>query len=389
MMLVAEEAGIPTFGLHAGGNMAKRTSSLYVFRRDMVDLYRNWISRFERELANIPTTRSGISDAALHFKALTSGKTVWVYSSPKGKRYFDVRRHYGIEPNQKILLAMLSSYDELFSSQMMGVMSAPPMMFKDQLEWVRSLVDYASKRTDLFLIVRVHPRELPNLRDDIHSAHAKQLLESLTDLPPNVCVNWPQEKISLYDLIPHVSVGLNGWSSTGKELAFLGIPVVLFTDEILYYPSSLNLLAKNRDDYFRKIDDAIQDGWSFERIRRTFRWLAIEHSLGTVDISDRFSRDDGLRSVRKRVINALQRKLMYRFEARKLRRPALHSTDFVKIVLEDEAVIDLNSVREGKLSGEQEDAIICAQLGEIVGTIFGQVPPGASSSIDSLRSATS
>src|SRR5207302_7586870 len=41
MMNLAEHHGVAVYGLHAGGNMAKRLSSLYVFRRDMVVLYRD------------------------------------------------------------------------------------------------------------------------------------------------------------------------------------------------------------------------------------------------------------------------------------------------------------------------------------------------------------
>lgn len=388
MMLTAERSGVPTFGLHAGGNMAKRLSSLYVFRQDMVKLYKDWKTHFDHKWSQLPTTAAGVRDAAQHFTALTSGKTLWVYSPPKQKTYFDVRSHYGIALEQKVLLATLSSYDELFSMQTMGVMDTPQLMFPTQVEWMQRLIAHVAKRPDLFLLIRVHPRELPNLRDKLHSTHAKKLAEALVNLPPNVRINWPQEGISLYDLLPQVSVGLNGWSSTGKELALMGIPVVAYAGDILWYPSSLNILASNREDYFRRIDQALQDGWSFERIRHVFRWLAIEYTLGTIDISDRFTYKEGARSLLLRAIGRLRRTFAYRFEASRLNRPLIHTKTFVKVILEDASLIDMNIAQQGRLDAAQEDRLIRQEMKHIVQSLYGQVPVGASVNIDSLRTAT-
>jgi len=388
MMLIAEQANVPTFGLHAGGNMAKRLSSLYVFRQNLAVLYKDWISRFDREWAQLPTTAAGVRDAAQHFTALTSGKTLWVYSPPKQKSYFDVRSHYGIATDQKVLLATLSSYDELFSGQTLGIIAKTQLMFPTQVEWMQNLIAHVAKRSDLFLIIRVHPRELPNLRDNLHSNHAKKLAEVLVDLPPNVRVNWPQEGISLYDLLPQVSVGLNGWSSTGKEMALMGIPVVLFTGDILFYPSSLNILASDPDDYFRRIDQAIKGGWSFERIRQVFRWLAVEYTLGTIDISDRFTYKEGARSFFQRAVGKLRRTFAYRFEAAKVRQPMINGPKFAKVILNNESLADLNVREQKRLSADQEDRLIRQEMKHIVQSLYGQVPVGASDNIDSLRVAT-
>jgi hypothetical protein len=388
MMLVAERSGVPTFGLHAGGNMAKRLSSLYVFRQDMVKLYKDWKAHFENHWAQLPTTAAGVRDAALHFTALTSGKTLWVYSAPKKNNYFDVRIHYGIATEQKVLLATLSSYDELFSMQTMGVIDVPPLMFKTQVEWMQHVIDYVAKRPDLFLLIRVHPRELPNLRDKLHSTHAKKLAEVLVNLPPNVRINWPQEGISLYDLLPQVDVGLNGWSSTGKELALMGIPVVVYSEDILWYPSGLNIMAKDRNDYFRRIDQALCEGWSFDRVRQAFRWLAVEYTLGTIDISDRFTYKEGARSLFRRAIGKLRRTFAYRFEASRLNIPMKHGQNFAKVILDDVSLIDLNIAQQGRLDAAQEDRLIRQEMKHIVQSLYKRVPIGASTNIDSLRAAT-
>ena len=387
-MLVAEHFGVPTFGLHAGGNLSKRLSSLYVFRKDMVRLYKDWISHFNHEWSHQPNSAMGIKDAASHFRALTSGESLWVYSAPKRKCYFDVRGHYNIKTNQKILLATLSSYDELFSSQMMGVMNFHKAMFSDQIKWLDALINFVAKRSDLFLLIRVHPRELPNKRDKVHSLHAKKLANFLKNLPKNVKVNWPDEEVSLYDLIPQVDVGLNGWSSTGKELAMLGIPVVLFTDEIIFYPSSLNILAIDQEDYFQKIDHALRDGWSFERIRQVFRWLAVEHSQGTVDIKDGFSYRENIRSIFLRVLRKLRLNFGYRFDTLKINRPLVEFPILAKVILEDASLVGLKRTKQTCLDPIQEDRLLRQEISLIVDSIYSQVPVGISKNIDALREAS-
>jgi len=388
MMLAAERAGVPTFGIHAGGNMSNRFGSVYLFRSDMVRLYKQWITDFEEKWRNLPATRVGIESGARHFSALTSGKTVWVYSTPKKPEYFDVRAHFGIRPDQKVLLAMLSSYDELFSSQIMGVMPEYKLMFTSQVEWLEFLLKYLASRPDLFLIIRVHPRELPNQRDSIHSNHARRLEEALRDLPANVRINWPQEKISLYDLIPHVDVGLNGWSSTGKELAHLGVPVVLYNKEILYYPSSLNSLASDPTDYVAKIDSALATGWSFDRVIQVFRWLGLEYTLGTVDIRDGFSFSEGRRSFFRRALGKLRRMFAYRLEASWLGRRLRNQAVISRIILEDVDMIGLQYERQGGLTPAEELSVIRAEMRKLVESVYAQVPSGRSANIDALRQAT-
>jgi hypothetical protein len=388
MMLAAERRGVPTFGLHAGGNMADRNASLYLFRQDMVRLYKDWMSRFDKELGSQPSTRQGIVNATRHFLALTTGKTVWVYSAPKSKEYFDVRGYFGVRPEQKVLLATLSSYDELFSSQMMGVMDNYELLFPTQVEWMRALIAHVAKRPDLYLIIRVHPRELPNLRDKLHSTHAKQLAAALTELPPNVRINWPEDTVSLYDLLPHVDVGLNGWSSAGKEVAMLGVPVVIYTSDILYYPSCLNSLANDVDEYFQRIDEALASGWSFERIRQVYRWLAVEYTLGTVDVSDGFRYPEAARSLFRRMLNRLKRELTYRLDLARIRRPLVNDDLFARVLLREEPILDIQLARQGQLRDEEEVALLKSELRKILDIVYSHVPPGSSRTIDALRLAT-
>jgi hypothetical protein len=111
-------------------------------------------------------------------------------------------------------------------------------------------------------------------------------------LPTNVRVNWPTDELSIYDVAEHASVVLNAWSTAGKEMALLGIPVVTYCPEMLLYPGDLHHVGTTRERYFAAIDDALREGWSFERSRLAFRWWVIELVRSVADISDGYSFDE-------------------------------------------------------------------------------------------------
>jgi len=375
MMNLAERQGVAVYGLHASNNMAKRLLGLYVFRRDMVILYRDMMRRFEEELHRVPAHAVGITDATDHFIALTSGGSIFVYSAPRQRDQFNVRKFFGINDNQKVLLATLSSYDELYSSQVLGVMEEFSLMFPTQVEWITELIAWARTRPDMFLIIRVHPREFPNRRDAVHSTHAKRLAASFENLPGNVRINWPSDQVSLYDIATEVDVGLNGWSSAGKEISLLGIPVVLFTKDILYYPASLNMLATSKANYFELIDRALATGWSLERVRTTYRWLAVEYNLATVDISDGFTFTEvRRRSLAHRILHRLDPYRTQRANLRALRKPLRHGRTFARSILEDIPVVELQLAERKALSATEENRLLRSELGRILQQAYPDMP---------------
>lgn len=384
LMKLAESTGVPTFGLHAGGNMSDRLSTLYVFRQDMVALYQGWIQRFLHGWGDFPVSALGAKNATKHFLALAAGKTAWAYSTPKSAKHFDIKSYFGIRPDQKVLLATLSSYDELYSSQMMGVMDIYPLMFSTQVEWMREVIAYVKQRSDLFLLIRVHPRELPNKRDSVHSTHARMLADELQQLPSNVRINWPSDGISLYDFIPYIDVGLNGWSSAGKELAMLGVPVVAYTKDILFFPHTLNILASDKRGYFECIERAIFEGWSFERVKQVYRWLAIEYTLGTISIQDRFSAKEG-GPLWFRVLNRMKALVCKNFEVMGLRGPLKEEKKFFTAILNDADVVDLQLADDPRLTEAQENEVVCTEVAKLLNCMYKNFPKGNSKTIDGLR----
>ncbi len=285
---LADLRGIPVYFLHSGPGLANRLRSLMVGR----DATTRWLGRLVAAWPRYqyaPCNDQELAAVTDHFAELFRGTNVFAYSAPKSQKGDDWRARFGIRPEQKLMVATMSSYDEYLAARMIG--EAPDssgLLFPSQLEWLRALIEWFRTRSELFLLIRVHPREFPNKREGVKSEHAQLLERELSSLPPNVRVNWPSDGVSLYDIAEHTDAFLSAWSSAGKEMALLGLPVVIYCPDMLQYPADLNYVGTTREAYFGAIERALRDGWSFENTRRAYRWCALEYSRAIVDIADGF-----------------------------------------------------------------------------------------------------
>lgn len=305
---LAEQRGIPTYFMHAGGNLSNRLQTLMIGRGDTFRFMPHVVSQWPR-FAHVPCTGKMLSLVTDHYLEVLRGKSVFVYSNAKAAKSFDARAHFGVGPEQKLLVATMGSYDEEVAAEMVGArqhQSAP--LFSTQIEWIKAIVSFIATRPDLYLVVRVHPREFPNRRDQALSQHARLLQQVLHDLPANVAVNWPNDGVSVYDLADATDVFLNSWSSVGKEMSLLGIPVVIYSADLVFYPPDLNYLGTTLDTYFGAIEKALADGWSGERVRQSYRWAALEFVRACVFLGDSYPEvEHPVRSLPVKVVDRLRR----------------------------------------------------------------------------------
>ncbi len=288
----ADRRGIPSYFLHAGVGLKDRLQTMIVGRDSTLGWARALIAAWPayRDLPLGPDELEKVTD---HLEQLFLGRSMFAYSAAKSTTAQDVRARFGVRQDQKLLVASMSSYDEYIAAVAIGEMPAQEhSLFPTQIVWIRALVEWIRARPELFLVIRVHPREFPNKREGAKSEHASQLERTLTDLPPNVRVNWPSDQLSIYDLAEQADVFLNAWSSVGREMALLGLPVVVYGPELLLYPSDLNYVGTTSGAYFAAIDEALRTGWSSERARRAFRWCVLELRRAIVDIGDGFSHSE-------------------------------------------------------------------------------------------------
>lgn len=380
-MELARIRGIPSYFVHAGGNLSNRLQTLMIGQGEWFQFTRHLIDYWRKHSARA-CTRAEMGSVTNHFIELFSGESLFVYSSAVSERVVDIRSHFGIAANQKILLATMSSYDELFAARMVKVMPDDEgMVFPTQAEWIKAVAEYVKSRPDLFLIVRVHPREFPNKREWAKSEHAESLEKVLENLPSNVRVNWPRDELSLYDVAEEASVILNAWSSAGKEMALLGLPVVVYAPQLLLYPAELNYVGSTVEQYFQRIEEALRRGWEAENIRIAYRWHALEFKTSLIDIGDSYHASEARGQtgwIRRIYAAVLRRVFPYHVERSDCagRAPSLSSTDVINRIFETraESVLEIEVNRnEPEITVDQETDSLKDEIARLIRVRYGEV----------------
>lgn len=222
-----------------------------------------------------------------HFEELLTALSFAVYSAPTMQN-FSLRQHFGIPDGNKVLLATLSSFDEAFAAYVIRKFPARKVqspIFRDQFEWIQDTIAYVSGRSDVTLIVRVHPRDYPNKRDPRQSEQAALWENMFESKPDNVIINWPQDGISLYNILPEVDAVVTGWSATGTEGLVFGVPVVSYDRYLPSYPADIHLTGESVAEYHDNIEKALSRGHGFDLVIAAYRWLAVSFSMGTVRVT--------------------------------------------------------------------------------------------------------
>src|SRR5712671_1657886 len=149
---LAEASGALTYFLHAGMNLSDRLQWLLAGRASTLsyfaELVEHW-PKWENTPCDAPTMKR-ITD---HFLMLFRGGSIFGYSARSGGSSSRLRERFGAAPGQRILVAAMSSYDELFAAETTGARRSFPLLFPRQVDWVRSLVEFVRKRKDLLLVI--------------------------------------------------------------------------------------------------------------------------------------------------------------------------------------------------------------------------------------------
>jgi hypothetical protein len=231
-------------------------------------------------------TEEDIRRVTGHFEELFHARSFAVYSEPISND-FSLRTHFGVPAGVKIVLATLSSYDEAYAAFVIGKFPKRKVtspVFKDQFEWIQKTIEHVTGKKDIFLIIRVHPRDYPNKRDDRQSEQAALWEKLFESKPNNVVVNWPHDKISLYDILKDIDVVVTGWSATGIEALAFGVPIVTYDRFLPSYPPDIHFTGESVSEYYANIARAMEKGRGFDQVLNAYRWLAASFSMGTVRV---------------------------------------------------------------------------------------------------------
>lgn len=90
-------------------------------------------------------------------------------------------------------------------------------------EWIAKTVQYFASRTDIQMIVRVHPGERL-----MKGPSSLEVIKSVLPVTPeHIHLIGPHEKINTYDLMEIAGLGLAYTTTVGMEMAMRGVPVIV------------------------------------------------------------------------------------------------------------------------------------------------------------------
>jgi len=124
----------------------------------------------------------------------------------------------------------------------------PANAFSNQLEWLVETIRWFAARSNLQLVIRVHPAEISGSPPSRQLA-ADEIRSAFPNLPANVIVVPPESAASSYVLAEHANAALIYGTKMGVELAAVGIPVIV-AGEAWVRNKGLTLDAISKAHYF-------------------------------------------------------------------------------------------------------------------------------------------
>ena len=290
---VANSIGIATYSIRGSSNLSEMNTSAMIWRWDYKPetqpAFRNW-----HKYQESPITEGELRRAQAHVEQLRIGKSPFVYSAAQNQNTLsrDPLLTLGVPVGKRVVVMSLSSTDETVASKIIGrghKTRFPGTVFESQFHWVKATIDWASQRSDLVLIIRLHPRDLPNKRDSLESRQHSIWIDLLSNLPENCALNHPNQQIPFSDICRVSDVVVTGWSSTALEALMMGVPVVTYDQALPEFPLSIHLSGSTKSEYFSNLEIALFQRESQRDALKinAERWMV--HSLvrGAVTLSGR------------------------------------------------------------------------------------------------------
>lgn len=128
----------------------------------------------------------------------------------------------------------------------------PANAFANMLDWLEKTIEYFSRRSDLQLVIRVHPAEIRGTVPSRQLA-VDEITKAFPQLPPNVFVIPPESSASTYAVMLQCDAVIIYGTKTGLELTSLGIPV-LVAGEAWIRNKGMTMDARTESEYFEFLD---------------------------------------------------------------------------------------------------------------------------------------
>ncbi len=165
----------------------------------------------------------------------------------------------------KTVLIMTSSTDEFV------YIDGFKQFFDSQVEWLEKTVEYFKDHPEYLGIIRVHPNtinadgELKSIMDFVRS--------SGQDLPSNVAVIHPGQKINTYDLMQMSDAGVTYGSTTTLEMMAFRKKVMVVRECMFYFLPFFERIH-SKEEYFDKLHEMIGKQVSVDEVTLFYRYIS-------------------------------------------------------------------------------------------------------------------
>ncbi len=172
-------------------------------------------------------------------------KRLWQYVSAQGAE--QTRKALGLDDRPVVLLAANVLGDSLTLGR--------NIFAESMSEWITKTVQYFAKRTDVQLVVRIHPGEkiVPMAK-----SMGTVVQEALPEIPSHIHLIGALDNVNTYDLIEIASLGLAYTTTVGVETAMNGIPVIS-CGETHYRGRGFTIDPNSWNEYFAMLEKVLSD----------------------------------------------------------------------------------------------------------------------------------
>ncbi|MBI5951997.1 MAG: hypothetical protein HY865_10090 [Chloroflexi bacterium] len=172
-------------------------------------------------------------------------KRLWQYVSSQGAE--TTRNMLGLDSRPVVMLAANVLGDSLTLGR--------DIFATSMTEWITKTVQYFARRTDVQLVIRVHPGEklVPQAK-----SMGTVVRDALPELPSHIHVIGALDKINTYDLIEIADVGLAYTTTVGLETAMNGRPVIS-CGQTHYRGRGITIDPNTWDEYYAALEKVLGD----------------------------------------------------------------------------------------------------------------------------------
>ncbi len=172
-------------------------------------------------------------------------RRLWQYVSSQGAD--TTRTMLGLDNRPVVMLAANVLGDSLTLGR--------DIFASSMTEWITKTVQYFAKRTDIQLVIRVHPGEklVPQAK-----SMGTVVRAALPEVPSHIHIISALDKVNTYDLIEIADVGLAYTTTVGLETAMNGRPVIS-CGQTHYRRRGITLDPNTWDEYYAALENVLDD----------------------------------------------------------------------------------------------------------------------------------